>query len=231
MVNSETIFDLVFPGMAMGENTVLCPFHFEKTPSMNINTVQKIYHCFGCGAHGNDNDFIEQYYGISKENIAAFKEALFKSELIEDYEHFSRNQEDLDRNETKVSCLVCGSTNTYVDLGMIRVFTMYEDGSKSIDNIKKKDALAHFQKECGGYVEAKSLPSLGITLWFNEDARLDTKKFLPNFNATRLWVRAFGNTDNTVLLGNVVVSATETDEHGYPTSLTPEQLAEYMEEN
>mgnify|MGYP003293304733 CR=1 FL=1 len=48
-----TVFDLVFPDLVMGENTVLCPFHSEKTPSMQINTMQKIYHCFGCGAGGN----------------------------------------------------------------------------------------------------------------------------------------------------------------------------------
>lgn len=115
MVNSETIFDLVFSGMAMGENTVLCPFHFEKTPSMNINTVQKIYHCFGCGAHGNENDFIEQYYGVSKENLAAFKEALFKSELVEDYEHFSRNQDDLDRNFTYDSLIKLGISKVLLE--------------------------------------------------------------------------------------------------------------------
>jgi len=138
--------------------------------------------------------------------------------------------EAVDEVETKVSCLVCGSENTYVELDPIRTVTFYEDGSKAIDNIKKKDALAHFQKECGGYVEAKILPSLGITLWFNEDARLDSqKKFQPNFNATRLWVRAFGNTDNTVLLGNVVITETDLDEYGYPTSLTTEHIEELME--
>jgi DNA primase len=100
MVHSETIFDLVFPGMAMGENTVLCPFHFEKTPSMNINTVQKIYHCFGCGAHGNENDFIEQYYGISKDQVAVFKEALLKSESLHDYDHFSASPDDVQSNFT-----------------------------------------------------------------------------------------------------------------------------------
>ncbi len=173
-------------------------------------------------------DFVGQYDNIKW----TWCEPCESSTPFDPYHDVNVWVEAVDEVETKVSCLVCGSENSYVDLGLIRVFTMYEDGTKSIDNVKKKDALAHFQKECGGYVEAKSLPSLGITLWFNEDARVDSqKKFLPNFNATRLWVRAFGNTDNTVVLGNVVVTATEQDEHGYPNSLTPEQLAEYMEEN
>ena len=38
-----TAFDLVYPDLTMGENTVLCPFHSESTPSMQINTSQKIF--------------------------------------------------------------------------------------------------------------------------------------------------------------------------------------------
>jgi hypothetical protein len=137
-------------------------------------------------------------------------------------------QEDLDTNEAKVCCLVCGSTNEYVDLEPIRAFVLYADGTKAIQNIQKKELLEFMQKECDGYVEAKSLPSFGVTLWFNEDVR--HKALQPNFNATKLWIRSFGNTDNTVLLGNVVITATETDKYGYPTTLTAEQLEEYMGE-
>ena len=71
-----TVFDLVFPDLVMGENTVSCPFHSEKTPSMQINTVQKMYHCFGCGAHGSENDFITQYYKVGRDQTSAFKELL-----------------------------------------------------------------------------------------------------------------------------------------------------------
>ncbi len=88
-------------------------------------------------------DFVGQFDNINW----TWCEPCESSTPFDPYHDVNVWQEDLDRNETKVSCLVCGSTNTYVDLGMIRVFTMYEDGSKSIDNIKKKDALAHFQKE------------------------------------------------------------------------------------
>ena len=95
---NETVFDLVFPSLVVGENSVLCPFHAEKTPSMQINTAQKVYHCFGCGAHGNENDFIQQYYGIGKNSIAAFREVLFKSDSIHDYEKFQRDQEALNLN-------------------------------------------------------------------------------------------------------------------------------------
>jgi DNA primase len=35
-----------------------CPFHNEKTPSFHVRQDKGIYHCFGCGAHGNAIDFV-----------------------------------------------------------------------------------------------------------------------------------------------------------------------------
>lgn len=95
-----TVFDLVFPDLVMGENTVSCPFHTEKTPSMQINTMQKIYHCFGCGAHGTENDFINQYYGIDRAQTSMFKEVLFKSDSLDDYERFARDGKEYTANFT-----------------------------------------------------------------------------------------------------------------------------------
>lgn len=95
-----TAFDLVFPDLVMGENTVSCPFHSEKTPSMQINTLQKIYHCFGCNAHGTENDFISQYYKIGRDQTSAFKEILFKSDSVADYEAFARSGEEYKSNYT-----------------------------------------------------------------------------------------------------------------------------------
>lgn len=95
-----TAFDLVFPDLVMGENTVLCPFHSEATPSMQINTMQKIFHCFGCGAHGTENDFISRYYGIGRGQTSSFKETLFKSDSIIDYERFARSGEEYKVNYT-----------------------------------------------------------------------------------------------------------------------------------
>src|SRR4051812_19149847 len=35
-----------------------CPFHDERTPSFGINTAEKVYYCFGCGAGGDVFKFV-----------------------------------------------------------------------------------------------------------------------------------------------------------------------------
>jgi DNA primase len=42
----------------------LCPFHEERTPSFGIDPVQKLYHCFGCGASGDLFTFVQETEGV-----------------------------------------------------------------------------------------------------------------------------------------------------------------------
>ncbi len=71
----------------------LCPFHKEKTPSFFVNDDKKIYHCFGCGAHGDIFTFIMQDEGISYKdaleklaNIAGVKLKINSRKEIEQFE-------------------------------------------------------------------------------------------------------------------------------------------------
>lgn len=48
----------------------LCPFHADKTASMDIR--KNFYHCYGCGAQGDVIDFVMKTQGLS------FKEAITK---------------------------------------------------------------------------------------------------------------------------------------------------------
>jgi DNA primase len=42
----------------------LCPFHEERTPSFGIDPVEKLYHCFGCGAGGDVYSFVMATEGL-----------------------------------------------------------------------------------------------------------------------------------------------------------------------
>jgi DNA primase len=49
-----------------GQNRLqgLCPFHEERTPSFGIDPVEKLYHCFGCGAGGDVFSFVMETEGL-----------------------------------------------------------------------------------------------------------------------------------------------------------------------
>ncbi len=40
------------------EQVGLCPFHTEETPSFVVHRNMQMWHCFGCGHHGNVLDFL-----------------------------------------------------------------------------------------------------------------------------------------------------------------------------
>lgn len=41
-----------------------CPFHEERTPSFTVSDTKQFYHCFGCGAHGDQIDWMVNYLGM-----------------------------------------------------------------------------------------------------------------------------------------------------------------------
>lgn len=65
---AEGITDIVSEVVALkpsgsGSMKGLCPFHDERTPSFNVNTVTGRFHCFGCGEDGDGIDFIQETNG------------------------------------------------------------------------------------------------------------------------------------------------------------------------
>jgi DNA primase len=60
--------------------TGLCPFHDERTPSFGIDPVEKLYHCFGCGAGGDVFKFAMETEGL---DFAGALEALAERAGIE----------------------------------------------------------------------------------------------------------------------------------------------------
>jgi len=47
------------------EYKTLCPFHREKTASFFVSYNKQFYHCFGCGAHGNVFNFLENFKNLT----------------------------------------------------------------------------------------------------------------------------------------------------------------------
>ena len=54
------------------KNTMVCPFHSEKTGSFKLYQNNKKWKCLGCGVGGNVIDFVIQYFHID------FKQSLFR---------------------------------------------------------------------------------------------------------------------------------------------------------
>ena len=48
-----------------GKKPILCPFHNEKSPSLNFNTRNNTWKCFGCGDGGSVVHFLMKYQEIS----------------------------------------------------------------------------------------------------------------------------------------------------------------------
>ncbi len=62
---------------AGSEYTACCPFHDEKTPSFTVSPTKQFYHCFGCGAHGDQIDWVVNYLGVPwSEAIARLAESV-----------------------------------------------------------------------------------------------------------------------------------------------------------
>jgi DNA primase len=57
-------------------NFILCPFHDDHNPSLKIYPKTNTFHCFGCGATGDQIQFIEMYEKLTKH------EAILKAESL-----------------------------------------------------------------------------------------------------------------------------------------------------
>ncbi len=113
----EKHIDLKIEG---AQHVGLCPFHDEKTPSFHVERYH--YHCFGCGAHGDVFDFLQNHlnlpfnesldrlssdYGISTINSmgADEKKALhesFKKRKEEDEKRRVKEREDAAKESNRI---------------------------------------------------------------------------------------------------------------------------------
>ncbi len=68
VLDSTNIVELIGSFVALkkiGQNFQgLCPFHDDKTPSLSVSPVKKIFRCFGCGASGNAITFLRRHKNL-----------------------------------------------------------------------------------------------------------------------------------------------------------------------
>lgn len=65
----------------------LCPFHSEKTPSFTVSNNR--FHCFGCGADGDQLDFVQKIKGLSTIDAARWLSHEYSIDISSDVEYFN----------------------------------------------------------------------------------------------------------------------------------------------
>lgn len=79
-------------------NKICCPFHKERTPSLNIYEDNESYYCFGCGAGGDAISFVRDLDGLE------FKEALKKvCEILEISEEEWLESKDVEKEDKQAA--------------------------------------------------------------------------------------------------------------------------------
>ncbi len=61
VVGSRIEFDRAKSNPRRGDYWACCPFHGEKTPSFHVLDDKGVYHCFGCGEHGDAFKFVMEF--------------------------------------------------------------------------------------------------------------------------------------------------------------------------
>ena len=99
-----------------------CPFHGEETPSFVVSPAKQIYHCFGCGAGGNNPiSFVMEYEKLS------FPEAIEKLAST----HNFNLEYDNSNNQKKKDLKVLEEINKYYQ-------KLYVNNSIAKDYIKNR---------------------------------------------------------------------------------------------
>jgi len=65
VVGEHVLWDKRKSQPGKGDYWACCPFHGEKSPSFHADDRRGIYHCFGCGAHGDHFRFLTEKAGMS----------------------------------------------------------------------------------------------------------------------------------------------------------------------
>lgn len=114
-----------------GQNFVgLCPFHSEKTPSFYVSPQKKIFHCFGCGEHGDVITFMMKHENLSFKEVIIEKAKEFQ--IPHDFLTSNINTNELDKirdflNELQLKYLEWYKENAEIQQYAVRRHLSYSD--------------------------------------------------------------------------------------------------------
>jgi DNA primase len=109
---------------------VCCPFHDDKTPSLQIYPKTNTFHCFGCGKSGDTIEFIQQKQGISKHEAILKAQELIGVPVLSNTNPQPKvvNKEKSQTPEERVSILT-------------KIFKSFKNGLQSPISKKPKEYL------------------------------------------------------------------------------------------
>lgn len=101
VIHRTDIVDLIDSYVSLkkagSEFEACCPFHDEKTPSFKVSPSKQLYHCFGCGAHGNGLTFLIEHQHL--DFVEAVQELAARAGLEMEYEAGTVHTMAEDENE------------------------------------------------------------------------------------------------------------------------------------
>jgi len=99
------------------------------------------------------------------------------------------------------------------------------DGHKTIVNFNEATSYMALSEAVDGLIEAVDLKTLGVTMWVNEEGKINQLK--QNAIGTSLYVDEYGMHD--FISGDIIFTHVDTDEEGNTLGLTDKQIATLMD--
>jgi DNA primase len=87
----------------------VCPFHDDRSPSLNVDTNKKLFHCFGCGEGGDAFSFVQKIEGLDFSGALEYLADRYKVSL-EVVEENPRAAADRERRERLLELLERAAT-------------------------------------------------------------------------------------------------------------------------
>ncbi len=88
-----------------------CPFHDERTASFSVNPVEKLYHCFGCGAGGDMIGFVRETQGLGF--VEAVEWLAGRSGIVAEYDETSEADDHRRKRRERLLALLDDAASFY----------------------------------------------------------------------------------------------------------------------